>query len=444
MHHRRLMQSAKRTPALALLAAMALLLAAIAPVAAQSVRTNPEPDLVCPEGHGTGAITDYTTTVETPADSADWYVSVEFTVADHGGAAASCELSLATYELPSSSFSLPQALFASDTGTFAAGTHTLTAELPREAEVDSCFSQYDFVFGPVLDEITSPGAYDHQIRARIVGSETCGMGGEQPAETGTVLIMKHVCPDEIQSVEQFDALGGFLDKVLACPVITLPGDDGPAGALDADDDFFDQFVAGGTTGFNFTVGATNGSWDLGASTFMPAQLCETDLGADANGDGTISPDVCVEVSHYGIDGVAEGAVSVTESTPPTGFRFGDIEFTPMSGDDATLVSIDNAAGVVQLDTTSDDGTTGTGAAGPDAVMVHVYNFANVEAEQPGQGQAPDREGTQGSQGGPGQGSLPDTALPVNERSPLELLAVLTFAGAIGTSALRPAMARRHR
>lgn len=246
-----------------------------------------------------------------------------------------------------------------------------------------------------------------------------GQGGQ-----GTVKIMKHVCPDEVQSVEQFNALGGFLEKVLACPVITLPGDSGPDGALDADDDFFDQFVAGGTIDFNFTVAAGNGSWGLGDATFQPAQLCETDLGADANGDGTISPDVCLEVSHYMVGGVAQGNVTVTESTPPSGFRFGALEFTPGSGDDAALVGVDNAAGVINLDTSGDAD-----------VMLHVYNFANLEGTEGGQGGPKPREGTQGG------GGLPDTAVPTTGTVPAALVA-LVFLTALGAGSLQVAWSRK--
>jgi hypothetical protein len=427
--------------------------AMVGTVAAASVTTNPEPDLVCPAEHGTGRLTEYTTTVETPADSDEWYVSVTFTIENDGDTQASCELTLATYELPSAEFSLPQTLATSDTGTFAAGTHTLTAALPRQGEVETCYSQYDFAFGPALAELTESNRYaDSQIRARIVGSETCDL--EEPApETTMVMVMKHVCPDAIQTAEQFDALGGFLQKVLACPVITLPGDNGPDGALDADDDFFDQFVEGGATDFNFGVAGANGGWDLSAATFIPARVCETDVNADANGDGTISPDICVEVSHYAIDGVAEGAVTITETMTPSGFRFGDIEFTPNSGDAETLVSIDAATGAVNLDTTADDATTGEGAAGPSAVMLHVYNFANLEGEQPGNpptegnqgGQPPVNEGVQGSQGGPGA-VLPDTASPTSAPgiAPVALLAVFALVALLSGVRVAAVHAQRRR
>jgi hypothetical protein len=160
----------QRRPLFIVLAAMAVALWAT-PVLATRVPTDPEPDIACHGDYGTGWLTAYATTVETPADSTDWWISVEFTIAGDG---ASCELSLATYELPSAEFTYPQALYDSQSGTFGPGTHTLTAALPTEGALDGCWSQYDFVFGPVIEELTFENRYaDRQIRARIVGSESC-------------------------------------------------------------------------------------------------------------------------------------------------------------------------------------------------------------------------------------------------------------------------------
>jgi hypothetical protein len=168
------------------LVGVALLTAALAaPVAAVTVPTDPEPDPACPAEYGTGLLTEYSTTVQTPADSADWFISVEFTIANHGDTEASCMLSLSTYELPAAEFVLPQSVYSHDAGTFGPGTHVLTAELPRQGDVPTCYSQYDFAFGPVIDELTAENRYgNRQIRADIVGSETCELEGEQPAGGG--------------------------------------------------------------------------------------------------------------------------------------------------------------------------------------------------------------------------------------------------------------------
>lgn len=179
--------------------------------------------------------------------------------------------------------------------------------------------------------------------------------------TGMVMVMKHACPDNIQSEADFDALGGFLQKVLTCPVITRVGDEG-TGAANA-----------GQVDFNFSVMGSDGTThSIEDASFMAAKLCESDLNADADGDGNIEDDVCVDVSHYVYDDVAMGDVSVTETMPPAGHRFGSIEFTPNSGDEATLVRFGD--GVVELDTSNDD-----------SVMLHVYNFKKPANQMPDTG-----------------------------------------------------------
>lgn len=125
-----------------------------------------------------------------------------------------------------------------------------------------------------------------------------------------------------------------------------------------------------------------------------------------------------------VDGVAQGTVTVTESSPPSGFRFGSLEFTPGSGDDAALVSVNNAAGVINLDTSGDAD-----------VMVHVYNFANLEGTEGGQGGPKPREGTQGG------GSLPDTALSTRGTVPTGLVA-LAFLTALAAGSLKVAWSRK--
>jgi hypothetical protein len=157
-------------------------LALASPVLAARVVTDPEPDRACPAEHGSGVLTWYATTVDTPADSTTWQVSVEFTV--EGG---TCEFSLASYELAAPTFTLPQEVFDSETGTFGPGTHVLTAALPRQGDLPGCWSQYDFVFGPVITTLTESERYgDRQIRSRIVGSETCEITiTETPTPTPT-------------------------------------------------------------------------------------------------------------------------------------------------------------------------------------------------------------------------------------------------------------------
>lgn len=165
------------------LLAFSLLVFSAVPALAMRVPTDPEPDIACHPDYGTGMLTWYATTVETPADSTDWWVSVEFTIAGEG---ANCQLTLATYELPSGEFTYPQWLHDADGGTFGPGTHTLTAALPLDEEFAGCHSQYDFVFGPAIDELTFENRYDdRQVRARIVGGADCPQEQVAPTPTPT-------------------------------------------------------------------------------------------------------------------------------------------------------------------------------------------------------------------------------------------------------------------
>ena len=166
-------------------APIVLLLALAAPVIAASVVTDPEPDKPCPADFGSGVVSWYKTTVGDPSSAATWTVSVEFTI--EGG---TCEVSLATYELPSGAFSVPQTLFDSDSGTFGPGTHTLTASLPHVGDMPGCFAQYDFVFGPALQTVdgTTSKYGDRQIRARIVGTDSCAEVVNTPTPEGSVAV----------------------------------------------------------------------------------------------------------------------------------------------------------------------------------------------------------------------------------------------------------------
>jgi hypothetical protein len=182
-------QPRRRRWALAGGVALAIQLLVVSAALGASVPTDPDPDLECPDAFGSGLVTQYVTTVNTPADSEAWWVSVEFTIADEAQAPANCEITLASYELPGPDFSFPQTLFESATGTFGAGTHTLTVDLPRDGAAAGCFAQYDFVFGPAIETLVFEDRYgDRQIRSRIVGSETCpedSIEPQTPPDEGT-------------------------------------------------------------------------------------------------------------------------------------------------------------------------------------------------------------------------------------------------------------------
>ena len=181
------------------------------------------------------------------------------------------------------------------------------------------------------------------------------------AATGSIQVTKHICPEEIQTQEEFDALGDFYAKLQACLVITLTDDVGPEGALNGNDSL-------NPLGFDYEVadGATTQAID--ASTFTPEQLCEADLGQDINDDQ--NDNLCLDTSNYAYEGVNQGPVTITEVTPPDGYVYGALEFNPESGDDATLVSTSNEDGTIDLDTTDDD-----------SVVLHVFNFQKPPENQ---------------------------------------------------------------
>ncbi|HEX7196061.1 MAG TPA: hypothetical protein VF364_04405 [Candidatus Limnocylindria bacterium] len=177
-------------------------------------------------------------------------------------------------------------------------------------------------------------------------------------EPGTVIVMKHLCNADIQSEEDFVAvedagaggeaggegtLPGLVATVLACPAIVTTADAPTDGAIAAE-----------PTDFDFTVTDAEGAeYSLSADgEFMQAALCESDIQLDADGNGEIAEDVCLDVSMYAFMPVAEGQVTVTETTAPGDSRFGTVRFTPASTDEMTLTG--GIANPLILDTTLDE------------------------------------------------------------------------------------------
>ena len=188
---------------------------------------------------------------------------------------------------------------------------------------------------------------------------------------GQIMIMKHACTEaDVQSEADFkaieagaegDAVTALALTVLACPTIVLADDEG-----DRTDG-----IAGPAVDFDFSVTDSAGNTQtIADAEFMAAKLCESDIERDANGDGEFSEDVCLDISHYVFSGVAVGDVTVTETSPPNGWRFGTLRLTPEelqgeSDDQATGATFNAASATVTLDLSGD----------PDnAAMLHVYNF----------------------------------------------------------------------
>lgn len=213
---------------------------------------------------------------------------------------------------------------------------------------------------------------------------TASHGGEP-----TIVVMQHLCGPDIQSEADFVAvenegaggqaggegtLPGLVATVLACPTVFLPSDTGTGG------------IAADPTEFDYTVGdSADASYTLAEDgAFMAAELCESDIALDANGNGEIEEDVCLDVSMYSFSPVAEGAVTVTQSEAPGNTRFGTVRFTPASTDEMALLSAN--AGVLEFDTTGDtqvdDPPLPLAEYNDDVIVAHVYNFQNVEGSMP--------------------------------------------------------------
>jgi hypothetical protein len=262
--------------------------------------------------------------------------------------------------------------------------------------------------------------------------------GENEVDTVEVSIMKHLCAD-VATVAEFEAieaaaaeenpenaLAPLVATVLACPTIVLTGDVPTDGA-----------VSGGAIDFEFSVQDADGTQLMSEDgMFMQGALCETDVNLDADGDGEITSDVCLDVSHYSFE-VVDGLVVITETDAPDAHRFGTIRFTPGSDDaDAlvgTITSVE-ASGRITLDTRAD---------ADDTVMVHVYNFVLEDTQGGGGGGTQKPKPNEGTLGG---NPLPNTAFsPIPTGSvPAALLALLMLSGLGAAAYAVKAEVRRRR
>ncbi len=196
-------------------------------------------------------------------------------------------------------------------------------------------------------------------------------------DPGVVMVMKHACTEKpiknesdfkaVEAAAKGDDVVALALTVLACPAIVLT-----ANGSDQTDG-----IKGTPVDFAFTVTDSNGdSQTLDDAKFVPAKLCETDADRDVNGDGKKSADVCLDISHYEFSNLAVGEVTVVETTPPNGWKFGTLRLTPKalqasgSDDAATGADFDVASSTVTLDLSGDDDNT---------AMLHVYNFEKSPA-----------------------------------------------------------------
>ena len=198
-------------------------------------------------------------------------------------------------------------------------------------------------------------------------------------EPVSIMVMKHECVGEmgagIGTVADFAAvenagaggeaggegtIPGLVATVLACPTIVNPGDEGTQ-----------QGIAGEPVAFQFEITDSAGTTvTQDQATLMAAQVCETDVKLDADGNGEISADTCLDTTHYVFEGLVSGNITVRETQPPQGTVFGTLRTTPTAvdgnNDAESVVSVgDVGSGIIELNTTPDEDGT---------VMLHVYNF----------------------------------------------------------------------
>ena len=223
----------------------------------------------------------------------------------------------------------------------------------------------------------------------LLGLAALPVAGAAAGEPAMVMVMKHLCDESIQSEEDFKAveakaatneetpmgvpsLGSTAETVLACPVVVLTGDTQTPDAIGAGEADFDFTVEAGDTSQTLTTDTTF-SGDNGFDTPVEDFACESDIAYDANRNGTIDEDVCLDFSSYSFMEVPEGPATVTETRAPEGTRFGTVRLTPPElSDDAAIGLAFSANGEITFDSSAD---------GDETVMLHVYNFVG-EATMP--------------------------------------------------------------
>jgi hypothetical protein len=196
-------------------------------------------------------------------------------------------------------------------------------------------------------------------------------------DPGKVTITHHACTEEpIKSQDGFDRvlakapggeLGHAVAAILACPTIVLAADEGNR----------TNGTAGPAVDFALTVTDSKGDKQtLADADFVPSKLCETDMDQDANGDGKKSADICLDVSNYMFSNLPAGDLTIRETTPPNGWKFGTMLLTPTAlqppgSDDAkTGADFDARTGTITLDLAGDN---------DNAAAVQIYLFANSPA-----------------------------------------------------------------
>jgi len=212
---------------------------------------------------------------------------------------------------------------------------------------------------------------------------------EATPTSGEVMIMKHLCDASIQSEADFMAVeersldnpttpmdvpsrGSTAETVLACPVIVQPGDGQTPGTIASGSHSFDFTVEDSEGTTQVLTADTTFTGDNGFDTEVEDFACESTIEYDADRDGTIEDDVCLDFSAYAFGNVVEGQVTVDETEAPPGTRFGTVRLSPpeLAPDEDAIGLEFNSDGVMTFDSSADD---------DQMVTLHVYNFVNVAA-----------------------------------------------------------------
>lgn len=263
-----------------------------------------------------------------------------------------------------------------------------------DAEIDFAAAGDADVATLLADIAANPGNY--YVNVHTTNNPTGEIRGQLAAAggggaTGMVMVMKHLCDPSIQSEADFQAvearaatnpttpmgvpsLGSTAETVLACPVVVQPGDGQTPGAIGSGQRTFDFTVTDSATTTQTLTTDSTFSGDNGFDTAVEDFACESDIGYDADRDGTIEDNVCLDFSSYSFADVVEGQVAVTEIAAPPGARFGTVRLTPAAlSDDAAIGLSFTSAGVITFDSSADEDTM---------VMLHVYNFQAAAAATP--------------------------------------------------------------
>ena len=187
------------------------------------------------------------------------------------------------------------------------------------------------------------------VAAEVPEEEIEGADDAEVLDTTAFSVQMHVCDPGIQDADALLALGGRAARLAECPVLTLPENYAPDGAVTAGQAWFDIALSG-DSGF---------AASLSSGTFTPDQTCESTLGVQLSTNPY--DDACYSTSSYGLDATRE-TMTLSMTALPDLHRFGYAE----TGDDVTAVwVVDQSTGIAAAEL----------ATAGETALVHVYLFA---------------------------------------------------------------------